>query len=38
MVKPMNGKIMFKPITTKLIMEILFIIKLIMVKPTKNLK
>jgi hypothetical protein len=29
---------MFKPTTTKVIMEKLMIIKLIMIKPTKNLK
>ncbi len=32
----MIDKIMFKPTTTKVIMEKLMIIKLIMVKPTKN--
>jgi hypothetical protein len=37
MVKLMIGKIiMFKPTTTKIIMENLMIIKLIMAKPTKN--
>jgi hypothetical protein len=34
--KLMIGKIMFKPTTTRVIMEKLMIIKLIMVKPTKN--
>jgi len=38
MEKLMIGKIMFKPTTTKVIMENLMIIKLIMIKPTKNLK
>jgi hypothetical protein len=38
MEKLMIGKIMFKPTTTKVIMEKLMIIKLIMIKPTKNLK
>jgi len=33
----MIGKIMFKPTTTKVIMEILIIIKIIMAKPKKNL-
>jgi hypothetical protein len=32
----MIGKIMFKPTTTKVIMEILMIIKIIVSKPTKN--
>ncbi len=32
----MIGKIMFKPTATKVIMENLVIIKLIMTKPTKN--
>ncbi len=32
----MIGKIMFKPMTTKVIMEKLIIIKLIMAKLTKN--
>jgi hypothetical protein len=36
MEKIMIGKIMFKPTTTKVIMAKLMIIKLIMVKPTKN--
>jgi hypothetical protein len=36
MAKLMIDKIMFKPTTTKVIMEKLMIIKLIMVKPTKN--
>jgi len=36
MEKLMIGKIMFKPTTTKVIMAKLMIIKLIMVKPTKN--
>jgi hypothetical protein len=36
MEKLMIGKIMFKPTTIKVIMEKLLIIKLIMVKPTKN--
>ncbi len=34
----MSGKIMLKPTTTKVIMEKLMIIELIMAKPTKNLK
>ncbi len=34
----MIGKIMFETTTTKVIMENLVIIKLIMAKPTKNLK
>jgi hypothetical protein len=38
MVKLMSGKIMFKPTTTKVIMEKLMIIKPIMTKPTKILK
>jgi hypothetical protein len=32
----MIGKIMFKPTTTKVIMENLMIIKLIIARPTKN--
>jgi hypothetical protein len=32
----MIGKIMFKPTTTKVVMEKLMIIKLIMAKPTRN--
>ncbi len=36
MAKLMISKIMFKPTTTKVIMEKLMIIKLIMAKPTKN--
>jgi hypothetical protein len=36
MAKLMIGKIMFKPTTTKVIMENLMIVKPIMVKPTKN--
>jgi hypothetical protein len=38
MTKLMRGKIKFKPTTTKIIMEKLMIIKLIMVKPTKKFK
>jgi hypothetical protein len=38
MEKLMIGKIMFETTTTKVIMENLVIIKLIMAKPTKNLK
>jgi hypothetical protein len=38
MAKPMIGKIMFKPITIKVIMKKLMIIKLIMAKPTNFLK
>ncbi len=38
MAKPMIVKTMFKLITTKVIMEKLMIIKLIMAKRTKNLK
>jgi len=34
----MIGKIMFKPTTTKVIMEKIMIIKPIVVKPTKILK
>ncbi len=34
----MIGKIMFKPTTTKVIMESLMIIKIIMAKPTKKFK
>jgi hypothetical protein len=36
MTKLMISKIMFKPTTTKVIMEKLMIIKLVMAKPTKN--
>ncbi len=36
--KLLIGKIMFKPTTTKVIMEKLMIIKQIMAKPTKNFK
>jgi hypothetical protein len=36
MAKLMIDKIMFKSTTTKVIMEKLMIIKLIMAKPTKN--
>jgi hypothetical protein len=36
MAKSMIDKIMFKPTTTKVIMEKLMIIKLIMAKPTNN--
>jgi hypothetical protein len=35
MEKLMIGKIMFKPTTTKVIMEKVMMIKLIMAKPTK---
>jgi hypothetical protein len=38
MAKLMIGKIMFKPTITKIIMENLTIIQLIMTKPTQNLK
>jgi hypothetical protein len=39
MTKLMVGKIIiFKPTTTKVIVEILMIIQLIMVKPTKQFK
>jgi hypothetical protein len=38
MVKLMNGKVMFKPIIIKVIMEKLMIIALIMARPTKNYK
>jgi hypothetical protein len=38
MAKQMIGEIMFKSTTTKVIMENFMIIKLIMAKPTKNLK
>jgi hypothetical protein len=38
MAKLMIGKIMFKPTITKIIMENLMSIKLIMVKPTKIFK
>ncbi len=34
----MIGKILFKPTTTKVIMENLMIIKIIIAKPTKILK
>ncbi len=36
--KLLIGKIMFKPTTTKVIMEKLMIIKLIMAKPTQKKK
>jgi hypothetical protein len=35
MVRLVIGKIMFKPTTTKVIMEKLMIIKIILVEPTK---
>jgi hypothetical protein len=38
MTKSMIGKIMFKPTTIKAVMSKLMIIKIIMKKPTKNLK
>jgi hypothetical protein len=38
MARLMIGKILFKPTTTKVIMENLMIIKIIIAKPTKILK